>query len=462
VAKVTDLPVMKNKPALFDWSKPSLVRRLWIAAFFILPISIGFSSLALNRAYEQSLDSAEYQALTAQIYALLAIAEPSHLGLDMPNVMANPRFETPDSGLYAHIISKNKNIIWQSNSLASASIKIPSSHIDDSGKLNESWFDFDSKNYRVVNLNTFWDINDQEKSFIFEVIHEQTEKQQEVAQYQRALLYWLSGMALIFFTMQVTIIYWGLRPLSFLAREIKTIEKGESSELKGHYPIELLHVTQSVNQLIESESRQRERYKHSLSDLAHSLKTPLSVIRTQLKDDDESQVVEEQVTRMSDIVNHQLKRANSEVKTLYTASIPLHPIAQRITQALNKIHRDKNIQLTLNIPNTIRVGMNEGDCMEVLGNIIENGFKYAKSQLIISAEKNQTDICIYIEDDGEGIDSNQAHNILKRGARADTSISGQGIGLSVSVDILSSYKGALSANKSNRLNGAKFKISVPI
>lgn len=439
---------------------PSLVKRLLVASLLILPIVIGFSTYALNRAYVRGLDSAEYEALLSQIYALLAVAEATDSDLTMPSVMANPRFETPDSGLYARIFDVNAQPVWESNSLYNSVLSLPKAEQNQPGYIQEQWFTHDNQLYRSINFNTIWEINGTDQRFHFEIIHSQQAKQKDVRRYRRALLAWLSGMAVILLILQAVITLWGLKPLKKLARQIEDVEQGDNTSLDQDYPIEIQPVTTSLNKLLESEASQRERYKNSLSDLAHSLKTPLSVIRSQLNDNEQGRAVDEQVERMSTIISHQLRRASAEVQTLYGPSTPLHPLISRITNALTKVYADKKMQVEIDVSNTIAVAMSEDDCFEVLGNIIENAFKYGDRRVLITESEQAETVILTVSDDGPGVNNELSSTILERGARADTTKSGQGIGLAIAVDILSSYNGALTTRQS-RLGGAAFQLTFP-
>lgn len=439
---------------------PSLIRRLWLASALTLPILIGFSSFALNRAYTNSLDSAEYEALLSQIYAMLAIAEPDGDGLLMPDVMANPRFETPSSGLYARIINASGDRVWLSNSLLSSPLSFALTAVPSAGTIREGWPEIENTQHRSLSFTTVWEMDGKDSLFTFELFHAQDAKHAEIRTYQRALALWLGGMAALLLLTQVVITLWGLKPLKALAKEIDQVETGQSERLSGFYPSEISPVTRSLNRLLSSEEARRERYKNSLSDLAHSLKTPLSVIRSQGGSAKKDTLIDEQVDRMSAIVDHQLKRASAEVQTLYTARLALRPIVTRIANALQKVYADKNISCSITVPDGFNVSIEENDCMEILGNILENAFKYGKTAVNVSAYQEESVCIIAVEDDGPGITKKQSDDILARGARADTHTSGQGIGLAIAVDILSSYNGALEVGRS-AAGGAAFRIGIP-
>ncbi len=440
---------------------PSLIRRFWLASALLLPILMGFSALVLHRSYVTSLDAAEKDALFAQIYALIAVAEFDGELMQLPAMMANPRFEMPESGLYARVLSDKQHLVWQSKSLEATQFVLEdSANCPRAGNSADFESHLNRHPHRYLRFGTLWEFDEQEFYFCFEVIHSQLAKRNEIGGYRRTLALWLGGMAFLLLAIQVAIVRWGLRPMRQVADEIKLVEQGRISQLSSRYPEEILPITESLNTLLESEAHQRNRYKNSLSDLAHSLKTPLAVIRSLIDDQGKDKQVDEQIERMSTIISHQLARANAEVKTVFGVETKLQPVVKRLCQALNKVYADKQLQFNVEIDTEIQCQVEEDDLMEVLGNIIENACKYGNSEVVIVATANADDIVVSIEDDGPGIANELSKSILSRGARADTGKIGQGIGLAIAVDILSSYNGALTIERS-AAGGAAFLIQIP-
>lgn len=439
----------------------SLIRRQWLASAICLPILVSFSAFTLNRAFVHSLDSAESDALLAQVYSLIALAEPSDTTLFLPSYLSNPRLETPESGLYARVVDTEGRIAWRSNSLEASPIYFDILQSTEPGQALFSNLKLEQgHDFRALSFSTIWELGESDRSYTFEVFHSQSNKQKEIRSYQRALLSWLGGMAFLLILVQIAIAKWGLRPLKKLAREIEAIEKGEKNDLEGDYPKEISPVTQSLNQLLASEIAQRSRYKNALSDLAHSLKTPLAVIRSQLDNSEKDKTIDGQVERMSTIVSHQLRRASAEVKSIYGPQTDITNVITRLCTALGKVYPDKQLDFDHLPDQQLSAQVQENDLMEVLGNIIENACKYGSQKIRVNATVDQQFVYVYIEDDGDGIPESLHQSILRRGARADTSKHGQGIGLAVAVDILSSYNGALKITASE-LGGAKFEVCLP-
>jgi len=161
------------------------------------------------------------------------------------------------------------------------------------------------------------------------------------------------------------------------------------------------------------------------------------------------------------IIDHQLRRASAQVtQNAVYARVLVRPLIERLTGAMQKVYGHKNMQIKVNIANNLPFSGDEADLMEMTGNLIENACKYGKSYVMISASIVNDDLNILIEDDGPGVPDTIKSTILTRGSRADTATSGQGIGLSVAVDILSSYGGSLQISRS-AMGGASFNLSLP-
>ena len=198
--------------------------------------------------------------------------------------------------------------------------------------------------------------------------------------------------------------------------------------------------------------------------MAHSLKTPLSVIRAELdKTDiarDSTAVVHEQTQRINDIITHQLQRASMRAMTVGAQRTSLHHIIERLSKALTKVYLQKNVHFHNRVATTVFIHIDEGDLLEIFGNIIENAFKYCRSSIDVSAHEEDHNWRIHIDDDGQGIPGDKQRELLRRGARLDTATSGQGIGLSICLDIISGYNGGLSMAQSE-LGGARIIVELP-
>lgn len=441
---------------------------MFLASAVLLPLLLGFSATMLNHAYQRSLRTAERDALRSQIYLLLGAAEPSPKGMRLPPTLPEPRYSSFNSGLIGWIETIDQKIQWRSRS---GELIDPSSIRQANEAFNpgrERFFDveIEGKSYYAISYDTIWDINNREQGFRFVVMQSREAMQNELRAYQERLWIWLGGLAVLLTLVQTLIARWSLSPLRKLAADLETIEAGQKKELTGHYPAEIQPVTNNLNRVLHSEQAQRDRYRNTLADLAHSLKTPLAVIRGQLQSEHKlapeqlASVVDEQISRMSAIVDHQLRRASAQVTLAGHAAVAVRPVVERLCSAMQRVYQHKRINFEIQIAQDIQFQGDEADLMELLGNLIDNACKYGRHSISVSALKLPTDLQIIVEDDGAGVAEDVKQTVLTRGSRADTASPGHGIGLAVAVDILSSYGGAIDITPSE-LGGARFLIRIP-
>lgn len=444
----------------------SLAARLAVSSIIVLPAVLGFSAYALDRAFYNSLRNAEQEALRAQLYSLLGAAEPNPetQQLELPSALAEPRFNRPQSGLFGLVLDADGDSVWRSES-APAFPPINRTTALSSGRETFAEIEVDQQPHFVLSFDSLWEVAGQDTLFRFQIVHSQQPLRKELASYRHALWQWLGGMAILFVAAQLAITRWGLRPLDTLAQELKKFQQGNNSKLEGQYPSEIAPVITNLNELLEAEQAQRTRYKNTLADLAHSLKTPLAIIRADLSQRQTPlHNIDEQLSNMANIIQHQLQRATLKTTTSIHQKTPLAGTLERLTSALSKVYREKNFTLELTVAEPLYFPGDEGDALEIFGNLLENAFKYGERTLIVNATRAERQLIVDIMDDGPGVPEAQQETILARGARADTRLQGQGIGLAITTDILSSYGGQLEVTRAQhpRASGARFTVTIPL
>ncbi len=447
---------------LFRHLFQSLSGRLILASVILLPMILAVTATALDRAFAQSQQVAETERLRTQIYLLLGAAEIIGEEIWLPDQLQEPRFNQPESGLYARVL-EGSNTVWQSPSAMMAELPNPLGPPLTAGQEQFSEILINSNLAHTLSFDVVWDTElGFEKTYRFEVYHDQAPLLAEKKSYRRQLQQWLGLMAIALVVVLWLIQKWGLQPLSALAQDLKRVETGESLCLDTDYPSEIQPVITNLNRVLETERAQRDRYRNTLSDLAHSLKTPLAVIRGSLNQDISSNVINEQVSRMDEIVRHQLQRAATQTTPMMgNKGQPVAEACERLASALGKVYREKNVNFDFNIGKQCLFHGDASDLLELLGNLLDNACKYGGGKVKVSGQVNKKMLVITIEDNGPGVTDKHRGTILKRGARADTVESGQGIGLAVVVDIVSSYNGSLDINDS-ALGGAAFVIELPV
>ncbi|MFT5657674.1 MAG: two-component system sensor histidine kinase PhoQ [Gammaproteobacteria bacterium] len=211
--------------------------------------------------------------------------------------------------------------------------------------------------------------------------------------------------------------------------------------------------------LLNREQYQQQKYRNAMDDLAHSLKTPLAVLNglseTESLSKSDLVTMREQTKRMNQIVSYQLQRATNVAGAKINKPLDLIEIVGKICSALKKVYREKGVRFESRLPDSMLIRMDESDCFEVLGNLLDNAFKYSQGRVEISTSTcSNGETVLNIEDDGKGLNSVEIDRTLNRGIRLDETYEGQGIGLAVVADIVKSYNIDLSFD-SSALGGLK-------
>lgn len=450
----------------------SLNSRLLLASILLLPLFLGLTGLVLDRAFEQSLTTALRQRLQSQVYLLFSVADLEGTGesaeLSLPPALLEPEFEQINSGLYGYLVNAAGEIVWRSNSAQLHPAPPPTNApfprtgelLLDTVALNEQ--PFWRGRYAVI-----WeDERGGEHRYQLMLLRDKAPYRAELSSYRRQLWRWLGAAALVLVLTQSMILRWGLRPLDRLARALQAMREHSSPRLEGRYPQELQPVVDNLNRVLERETGLRQRYRDSLSNLAHSLKTPLSVLRNMVDQDkepspDTDHLLAEQVERMDQVVNYQLRRAVSEQQQGLGQQCLIRPAAERLCRTLEKVYRDKPPRFHLEIPEDAHFPGDEQDLLELLGNLLDNACKYGNGEVHLSGRQTRTTLHLSVEDNGPGIPARERAQVLQRGRRLDTLKPGQGIGLSVAADITTSYGGRLELDEST-LGGLAVRLTLPL
>lgn len=454
----------------------SLQTRSLFAAGLALAGFLGLAFFALDAAFYDAALASQRERLQSYLYSYLAGADTTRAGaLIPPEVGPEPRFDRPGAGLVAGIRGDNVvgaiDGLWRSPSAMGKAlpfdIQLAPGQVVFRGPLTEP-----SGSFYVLSQGVEWAIPDKPALHLtLHVAEDGGALNRQVKVFRRPLLAWLSGLGVLLLLLLVGVLRWSLAPLRRVAADLKRVERGAQEHLGRTYPVELSGLATSLNTFIDSERDRQGRYRNTLSDLAHSLKTPLAVVRSQLESEvDEKQLrwtVLEQMGRMDEIVAYQLSRALSSGRQTFAAPLPLDGFAEEIVQSLEKVYAERQILCEFDIDPAARFQGDQGDLLELLGNLLENAFKWAKRRVLLSAHPlppsashRAGGLLLSIEDDGPGIDEENIGHVLQRGVRGDERVKGHGIGLSIVQDIIKAYHGELSVGRSETLGGARFQLEL--
>ncbi len=445
----------------------SIHGRLLLVASVVLAAFLGLGALALDQAFRESVESAMRDRLQQQVYALLGAAGEDDQGrMRLPEDLPNPRLVSPDSGLYAAVAGEAGAYQWRSRSLLGRDIEFnrrltPGVQYFERGQ-------FGADVLYILHFGITWeDDTGSELGYTLSVAENIKGMNAQVDVFRVRLFYWLGGVSLLLLIAQGVVLGWGLKPLRRVAADLQRVELGEIETIQGHHPKELRGLVRNINMLVQSGRASRDRYRNSLGDLAHSLKTPLTLLHGAAegeKSDNMRQTVIEQVACMDEIVQYQLRRAAASAITVPGTRVLVAPVVVRLCATLDKVYRDKGMKCHTTVDPAAYFYGEQSDLMEFLGNLLDNAFKNGKSQVRVTGERlpeiansGRWGVKLVIDDDGPGIPAANREEVLTRGVRIDQRQPGQGIGLSVAQEIIGLYSGSLEIGESD-IGGTSIRI----
>ncbi|HPE60529.1 MAG: GHKL domain-containing protein [Thiothrix sp.] len=263
--------------------------------------------------------------------------------------------------------------------------------------------------------------------------------------------------------------FWVVAPIREFEEEVNQIEKGNKEFIEDEYPEEMLPIKNTINALIGHEKGQKQRYKDSLDDLAHSLKTPLAAIQHQLEGENFSDIpqdhpglagIQNEIEHMQEIISRQLRKAMVTTDNAIIMSQPIRPILVRLANTMKKVHHDKQFEVHVKVDEFAKCRLDTEDMMELFGNLLNNACRFCDQLVEVSARREQDMLVVDIDDDGMGFPSDNPAKLLKRGIREDSKTEGQGIGLAVSTEIVSAVNGRIELLMSPYV-GARVRLYLP-
>jgi two-component system sensor histidine kinase PhoQ len=437
--------------------KLGIQTRLLILTTVVLGTFLTLAGLVLDRSFKASVLTNAEEQLRIVVYSLMGAVEDDGNRLWFEGALPEPRLGQPESGLYATVTARHGLNPWQSPSALTTGVEFPS--LEGSLAAGDfSFFDNDDPVARfLLSYAVIW--GDSEDAVLtFTVATDQQPFLAEIQGFRRNLYIGLGAVTVFFVLAQWLAVRVGLRPLRTMATEVRALEEGQRESLSEDYPRELQGLAENLDRFVAHEYRSRSRYRRAMEDLAHSLKTPLAVIRNALAEgvDTQRDLLADQLDRMETTVTHQLSRAAVSGPVVVGKSVNVFSLVDRLLRALEKAYADRGITAQNDLPPDLSVRADERDVLEMLGNLLENAFKYTHTRIEIRALSDDP-VTIEIADDGPGVAPELRQEVLQRGTRADELQPGQGIGLAMVQDMLAAYEGHLEITES-ALGGASIRL----
>ncbi|MEZ5535926.1 MAG: ATP-binding protein [Thiolinea sp.] len=312
--------------------------------------------------------------------------------------------------------------------------------------------------------------SDERSEFIFIVASSTKDVGREISDLIMvfAILFFVSVILILI--AQLASSFWVVAPIRDFEEEVRDIENGNKELITNEYPDELVPIKNTINALIGHEKGQKQRYKDSLDDLAHSLKTPLAAIQSHLEGDHFHDIppdhpglagVASEMEYMQEIISRQLRKAMVTTDNAIIMAQPIRPLLTRLANTMKKVHRDKDFEIRINVDEYSKCRMDSEDLMELFGNLLNNACKFCDKLVEVSAYRDNDMLVVDIDDDGMGFPSENPSKLLKRGIREDSKTEGQGIGLAVSTEIVSAVNGRIELLVSPYV-GARVRLHLPV
>ena len=456
--------------AVRDWAGRSIALRLAASALFWSFLILLIAGLILSALYrdttERAFDTRLLVHATDLASDLVSQGNPDQREL---GTLGDPRFDLPLSGWYWQVGQPDARPrdIRSSRSLFGAQLPALVEPGDDSrfGEVRKGYRQGPEERMLLL-VERDIDLGEDGR-YVVRVAGPADEIESEVRRFTFSLTitFGLLGIALGLTTLLQ--IRFGLVPLTKLRTAVSSIRRGEAERIPGEYPRDIAPLAQELNLLLDTNREILERARTQVGNLAHALKTPLSVIVNEVGSapDEVAARVREQARLMRDQVNYHLDRARAAALAGTLGTITeVEPVVADLARTFQKIYHDRGLILETAVPPGTRFRGERQDLEEMIGNLIDNACKWARSQVEVSVETMSADervwICVLIDDDGPGLPDEARAEMLKRGQRLDETKPGSGLGLSIVGDLAALYRGTLTLQRSP-LGGLKAKLELP-
>ncbi|MBZ9852727.1 histidine kinase [Mesorhizobium sp. CA13] len=411
----------------------------------------------ITTLYRQASERGFDSLLSAHLFNLIGSIGISDTGaLTGAPDLGDLRFSEPNSGWYWSVEPASEGVHGNLHS-SSMTRTIPSPDVADvpfNANFQRSYAAQGIDGEELVVFESEFVLDAKNRAARFRVMGNKTELEQEIATFQRRLLTYLSLFGVGMIAINAIAILLGLQPLRRVRNALAMVREGTAQRLDGQFPAEIEPLANETNALIENNRRIVERSRTQVGNLAHSLKTPLAVLLNEGRalGGAKGQLIAEQAASMQKQVDHYLQRARvAAQRDSVVYRTPITPLVQRMARVLQKLNPQTKLSLSLPPIEIVFAGERE-DLEELLGNLLENAMKWAKSAVSVSVvpvgDKDDNIFEIAIEDDGPGIPEEKAREALKRGRRLDETKPGTGLGLAIVADLVNEYGGVLLLERS--------------
>ncbi len=435
----------------------SLALRLYLSATGWTVVILFATAILLSSLYRQSVERSFDHRLGLYLRSLIAALSTPDLPADQfPQALGEPLFGLPLGGWYWQVtrIDGKKRDLRVSRSLWDHELpRLPKPETAGIGETREGYVQGpDEQKLRLVERTV--DLG-ADGRFLVSVAGDATEIFDETEAFYQALAITFGALTVVLILTTMFQVRFGLAPLKRISESLTAIRSGMTERLEGNFPDEIAPLARETNALLDANRQIVERARTHVGNLAHALKTPLSVMVNEAagrNDDPLAIKVREQTDIMRDQVVRHLERARLAARvTVVSALTDVAPVVTSLARSMEKIHRDKQIAISIEAPDDAKFLGERQDLEEMIGNLLDNACKWAQSRVAVvvtsdptAGSSNSQALHIVVDDDGKGLSAAEREQVAHRGSRLDESKPGSGLGLSIVVELASLYGGSLS------------------
>ena len=450
----------------------SLALRLFLSATAWTVVILLVTGFVLSGLYRQAVERAFDRRLSVYLKTLIAdVASPEIPNEKAGQTLGEPMFELPLSGWYWQVTRldgtraerHSSRSLWDSNLP-----RLEDLHVETgTDGLRRSYVQGpEEQRLRLVERSI--DLGD-EGRFLVSVGGDAAEIDDEILSFDRALVLTFAVLAAVLLLTTMFQVRFGLAPLKRLSNALANIRSGSAERLEGRFPVEIEPLARETNALIDANREIVERARTHVGNLAHALKTPISVMINEASarpDDPLAVKVTEQTNIMRDQVTRHLERARIAARVAVVGTVTdVVPVVQSLARTMEKTHHGKDIAVQIDMPPEARFRGERQDLEEMVGNLVDNAFKWASVRVAIEVgleqpEPGRSVVRIAVDDDGPGLSPAERQQVAHRGRRLDETKPGSGLGLSIVVELAALYGGALNLG-SAPIGGLRAELVLP-
>jgi signal transduction histidine kinase len=449
----------------------SLALRLFLSATAWTVVILLLTGIALSSIYRQAVERGFDRRLGVYLRTLVAdVASPEEAD-KFAQALGEPLFELPVSGWYWQVtrLDSAKPEVRKSRSLWDSSLPhLPDQAVTGTpGGFRQGYAQGpEDQRLRVVERTV--DLGD-EGRFLVAVAGDAGEIDEETRGFDRALTLTFAALAAVLLLTTMFQVRFGLAPLKRISESLAAIRAGRAERLEGTFPVEISPLARETNALLDANREIVERARTHVGNLAHALKTPLSVMMNEAgarSHDPLAAKVREQVAIMRDQVTRHLERARLAARLTVVGTVTeVLPVVNALARTMEKTHRDKALAIDIRAVERARFRGEQQDLEEMVGNLLDNACKWAQSRVSVEvagerAEPDRQMVRIVVDDDGPGLTPAQREQVAHRGQRLDETKPGSGLGLSIVVELAGLYGGSLSLGTA-AIGGLRADLTLP-